>query len=302
MSTLDAYVFPSQVPVNEQLRTYCLEARGLKVLLDIASDTIGIDFRATLKRADPVELSDGRFRRPLIGCISLLAYQQHAARHGQAPVCVTGMSLGCLTAATAVGWIGVEDFVRISHLMASIEADAFGETDYVSVFFLAGNHTRVFEELRAESLDGLLHISAYVSTNQFLAAARRSDLDRMRTTIARTGAVFQAIEHSFPGHCDLMGNVQKEFEKSWVITGGARSLSTPLININTGRPCTDAEDVRRLVIEQYTTVMDWGRVLQYIQSLGVDRCFIVEPAGFVSKSMELDPACNLVPESIPLPS
>lgn len=295
MSRTAAYIFPSQVPVTPSLRQACLLSPHVRLLLDVASDAVDRDLGAVLENGDEEQLQDPRFRRPLIGAIALAGYQQDVHTSGRQPVVVTGMSLGCLTAAAAVGFMSFEDMVRASHLMAEIEIQHFKGSGYLSVFFLNGDHERVWHELRTDGLDHLLRLSAIASGNQFLAAANQGDLERMTAAFVRAGALCRPIPHSYPGHCDLMRPVQDQFAREWAPMDPIGNTTLPVVDINSLRPTTSAEQIRRLVVEQYTRVLDWQGVLGYLEGLALDDYVVLEPSSFVATSMRLDPDCAIDP-------
>ena len=293
MTGTGAYIFPSQVVLDEQLRRDCLESRIMRPLLDLASDTLSTDLRTILAEGTDDEVNDPRVRRPVISLVAVAGYQEEQRLRPFTPTCVAGISLGALSAATAVGWLSLEEMVRVSHLMASIELEEFAGTDQRSVFFYNCDHETAFAALREDGVDDLLHLSVIVSSNQFLAGCRRSDLPRIVPSLARVGALFKVVPYSYPGHCDLMGDVQKRFADAWHPVDPLANLTIPMVGITDCRPYTSAEGVRRILIEQYTTVMDWRGVLTYLEKLELDHCVVLRPADFVLKSISLDPHCGL---------
>ncbi|MFI1888216.1 ACP S-malonyltransferase [Streptomyces jumonjinensis] len=294
MSSTGAYIFPSQVHVDDELRRRGL-SKPMDIMLDLASDTLKMDFRAILRNGTEDEVNDPRFRRPLINLMGVAGWQRDLRTRDIQPVCVAGMSLGYLSAAAAVGWVSLEDMVRMSSLMASIETEVFGETDYVSVFFYNCDPLRVFDELRAQGLDSLLHLAATVSSNQFLGACRLSDLDAMKPALMKAGALYRAIPHSFPGHCGLMETVRKRFADEWTFQDPYGNTALPLVSINDCRPHTSGETIRQHMIDQFTTVLDWRGIIDYLAGLQLDAYVVLEPSAFVVKSMILDPECGLTP-------
>ncbi|MFE3070689.1 ACP S-malonyltransferase [Streptomyces sp. NPDC059247] len=294
MSRTGAYIFPSQVHVDDEIRRRGLSKR-MDVLLDLASDTLAMDFRAILKNGTEEEANDPRFRRPLINIMGIAGWQQDLRVRDVQPVVVAGMSLGYLTAAAAVGWVSLEDMVRMSHTMATIETEVFAGTDYVSVFFYNCDSDKVFDELRAQGLDPLLHLAATVSSNQFLGACRLSDLEAMKPALMKAGALYRPIPHSFPGHCGLMETVRRRYAEEWEFHAPHGNTSLPLISINDGRPHTSGEIVRQHMIDQFTTVLDWRGIIRYLEDLRLDTYVVLEPSAFVVKSMALDPECGLAP-------
>ncbi|WP_208765231.1 ACP S-malonyltransferase [Streptomyces albidochromogenes] len=280
--------------MDDELRRRGL-SKPMDVLLDLASDTLAMDFRAILKNGTEKEVNDPRFRRPLINLMGVAGWQQDLHTRDIQPVCVAGMSLGYLSAAAAVGWVSLEDMVRMSHLMASIETDVFAQTDYVSVFFYNCDTDTVFDELRSQGLDTMLHLAATVSSNQFLGACRLSDLDAMKPALMKAGALYRPIPHSFPGHCALMESVRKRFADAWEFHAPYGNTSLPLVSINDCRPYTSGETIRRHMIDQFTTVLDWRGIIHYLAGLQLDTYVVLEPSAFVVKSMLLDPHCALTP-------
>ncbi|MFG2232992.1 ACP S-malonyltransferase [Streptomyces sp. NPDC048723] len=294
MTTRGAYIFPSQVHVDDEVRRLGL-SRSMDVMLDLASDTLAMDFRSILENGTEDEVNDPRFRRPLINLMGVAGYQKDLRSRDIQPVCVTGMSLGFLSAAAAAGWVSLEDMVRMSHLMASIETEVFADTDYVSVFFYNCEPLKVLDELRAQGLDSLLHLSAMVSSNQFLGACRLSDIDAMKPALMKAGAFYKAIPHSFPGHCALMETVRRRFADEWQFRAPYGNTVLPLVSINDCRPYTSGETIRQHVIDQFTTVLNWSGVIRYLAGLRLDTYVVLEPSAFVAKSMTLDPECGLTP-------
>lgn len=288
-----AYIFPSQVYLDDELRRRCLESDEMDLLLDLAGDTLDMDLRAVLRDGTEEEANDPRFRRPLINMMGIAGYRAEQRRRGLRPVCVTGISLGFLSAAAAAGWVSLEDMVRMSNTMAAIEMDAFEGTGYKSVFFSNCDHEAVFAALKDRGLDHLLHMSVLMSGNQFIAACHEGDLPELKPAFAELGAFFKVIPYSYPGHCDLMGQVQERFAAEWRFRDPCGNLAIPTISINDGRPHTGSEAIWKLAIEQYTTVLDWRRVLRYLEGLGLDTCVVLEPSDFVLKSMAFDPECGL---------
>ncbi|MBT2364799.1 hypothetical protein J7E88_05560 [Streptomyces sp. ISL-10] len=297
MTAAGTYIFPSQVFLDLDLRKRALESQAMQIMLDLGSDTLSMDFRAILRDGTEEEANDPRFRRPLINLMGVAGYREELRRRDMQPVCVTGISLGFLSAATAVGWVSLEDMVRMSNTMAAIETDVFGSTDYASVFFYHCDHTRVFEELRNQGVDSLLHLSAVVSGNQFIAACRRSDIDVIKPAVMKAGTLFKVIPYSYPGHCGLMDEVKKIFAREWRFGDPQANPSIPLVSINDCRPHTSAASIWTLAVEQYTTVLDWRGVLGYLEGLGLDTHVVLEPSEFVVKSMQLDPGCTIRPEA-----
>ncbi|GAA2013035.1 hypothetical protein GCM10009799_46730 [Nocardiopsis rhodophaea] len=293
MTPTGSYIFPSQVVLTPELRQLCLRAPSMRPLLDMASDTLSMDFRAILRDASDEEANDPRFRRPLINMMGIAGYKEELRRGDLHPVCVTGISLGFLSAAAAAGWVSMEDMVRMSNTMASIEMEVFEGTDLTSVFFYNCDYTKVFEELRAQDLDSLLHMSVVVSSNQFIAACHEADVRNLRPALAKAGALFKVIPYSFPGHCDLMGEVKTRFAEEWTFRDPCSNLSIPIVSINDGRPYTSSEAIWELATEQYTTVLQWNDVLSYLEGLDLDGHVVLEPSDFVLKAMSLDPSCGL---------
>lgn len=293
MTDTGTYIFPSQVYLDDDLRERALASSEMKLLLDLAGDTLDMDFRAILRNGTQDEANDPRFRRPLVNMMGIAGFQYEQRRRGLDVVCVTGISLGCLTAATAAGWLSLEDMVRMSNLMATIEIEIFDDTDYSCVFFYNCDRTRVYDELRSAGVADLLQMSVVVSSNQFIAACRESDLDAMKPALVKAGALYKVIPYSFPGHCGLMDEVQRRFEHEWSFTDPMQNARIPVISLNDARPYTSAEEIWSFAKDQYTTVLDWTDVLRYLQGLELDRCVVLEPSDFVMKSMALDPTCTL---------
>lgn len=297
MTAAGTYIFPSQVHLDLDLRKRALDSKAMQLMLDLGSDTLSMDFRAILRDGTEEEANDPRFRRPLINLMGVAGYREELHRRDTRPVCVTGISLGFLSAATAVGWVSLEDMVRMSNVMASIEMDVFEGTDYTSVFFYNCDHATLFAELREQGLQSLLHLSAVISSNQFIAACRRSDVDAIKPAAMKTGALFKVIPYSFPGHCGLMAEVQEIFAREWRFDDPPGNPVLPLISINDARPHSSSASIWKLAVEQYTTVLDWRGVLAYLEGLGLDSHVVLEPSEFVVKSMLLDPTCSIRPET-----
>jgi malonyl CoA-acyl carrier protein transacylase len=296
MTESGAYIFPSQVVLDADLRRACLEARSMRLYLDLASDVLKVDVRAILRDGTDDEVNDPRFRRPLISLVGLAGFHEEQRRRELSISCVTGISLGFLSAVAAAGWLSLEDMVRMANVMAQTELDEFEGTDYRSVFFYNCDHETAFAALREAGLDSLLHLSVIVSSNQFLAACREPDLVAMRPALSQVGAIFKVVPFSYPGHCDLMGRVRDDFEQRWTFTDPVANLSVPVVNMNDSRPYTSAKSIWRLALEQYTTSMDWRGVLTYLEGLRLDRYIVLRPADFVLKSIAFDPTCALTAE------
>lgn len=295
MTETGTYIFPSQVYLDVEMRERCLASKPMEIMLDLAGDTLAMDFRAILRDGTEAEANDPRFRRPLINMMGIVGYREDLRKRDMEPVCVTGISLGFLSAAAAVGWVSLEDMVRMSWTMAQIEIEIFEETDFSSVFFYNCDHAKVFDELRDQGLDHLLHLSVIVSSNQFIAACRESDIKAMKPALTRAGALFKVIPYSFPGHCDLMGEARERFADEWKFQDPYSNTTLPLVSINDCRPHTSAESIWELATAQYTTILDWRGVLSYLEGLELDTHVVLEPSEFVAKSMELDPTCGLKP-------
>lgn len=295
MTASGAYIFPSQVFLDEALRERCLAARSLSVMLDLASDTLGLDFRAILRDGTEEETNDPRFRRALINILGIVGFQEEQRRRDMVPACVTGVSLGVITATAAAGWMSLEDMMRISYTMSQIELDYFEGTDWRSVFFYNCDHERFLAELRDAGLDDLVHLSVIVSSNQMLAACRERDMPRIRPVLARIGAFYKVIPYSMPGHCDLMGDVEARFLAEWTFRDKPTRATIPVISTLDARPHTSHDALWEIAKTQYTTVHDWRKVTHYLAELDLDGCVVLQPADFIIKSIQLDPECKLDP-------
>lgn len=296
MSVTGSYIFPSQVYLDEELRERCLASRAMSMYLDLASDTLGMDFRSILRDGTEEEANDPRFRRPLINVIGVAGYHEEQRKRDMHPVCVTGISLGFLSAAASAGWVSLEDMVRMSNTMATVEIEEFEHTDYRSVFFYNCPYEKAQDALRAAGLESRLHLSVIVSSNQFIAGCRESDVPDLKPALVEAGALFKVIPYSYPGHCDLMAGVKKKFIERFRFVDPTCNARIPLVSINDGRPHTSSESIWELSTEQYTTILDWQGVLGYLEGLALDSCVVLEPSDFVLKSMKLDPECGLEPE------
>lgn len=251
-----------------------------------ASEVLGVDLVSEFFSDDEARINRGEVVRPAsmaiaLGLVDAGGIELSGTR------CAAGISLGQITAASAVGALSFRDAVRMARTMALIEAEMLGDGDAGVAFYYnveLDGFVRVLDERRAGGAD--LAPCAYTADNQMIVSGEVGALRELCVAAVGHGGLGVVIPHGSPAHNPALEPVERRFATEWTYLDGVRDPSVPLLcNLTTGL-LTTGEEVHEALVTQYTNTVRWSTGMHRLGDLGVLDVLVVGPGHFVRRSLD----------------
>ena len=227
--------------------------------------------------------------QPALFAISL-ALTEVAREAGFRPDFVAGHSLGEYTAAVACGALSFEDGVRLvsrrGQLMAQIQAERPG-----AMAAVLGVPADALAELCERAADvGLVSLANLNTADQTVVSGEDAAVDRLITLVKEAGtgrAIRLQVGAAF--HTSLMEPVQARMAEE-VETVTWRDPAVPLVVNVSGEVLREAGQVRRALIAQIASPVQWASCVETLKGVGCST-FLEVGAGRVLTGLvrQIDP-------------
>lgn len=252
-----------------------------------ASAIVGADLAAAVLDGTEQEANRGVVARPSVLALNVALYGEAMRGRQRPPAYLAGLSLGQITAAHLAGCMSFADAVRMCHLMASIEEEAWGGKPYGVYFFHNADLARLGTLMRAlDSPEQMLRPCAYVADDQMIVTGHLDALGRLAGQALSMGALGLPIPYGPPAHCELLREVQEEFGARWHYRDGLAAPAVPLLCNLAAEPLTTASQVGAALLAQYTRPVRWAQSLYRLAELGVRDLVVPGPGRFLHRSLE----------------
>ena len=184
---------------------------------------------------------------------------------------VAGHSLGEYSALAAAGALEVTAAARLLKRRGAAMQRAVPVGEGAMAALLGIDWQTALEVAAAAAGDEVCEAANDNAPGQAVVSGHRAAVERAieiaRERGARRGVLLPV---SAPFHCRLMAPAGREMEAALAAADIAPPVVPVIANV-TARPVGDADDIRRLLVEQVTAAVRWRETVLYMADSGVDR-------------------------------
>jgi len=267
------------VGMGRQLYDQSPAARAVFHEIDMA---LGRPLTKLMLAGPEEELRETVNAQPAIMAVSLAcakAMEEHLGVEAMpAPALMAGHSLGEFTALAVAGVLGLGEAVNLVQQRGQLMQEACEQTPGSMAAVLGLDHMTI-EEISRETGTYVSNVNTdeqIVISGERMAVARALDLasarGAQRVIPLKVGGAFHSALME-PARAGLLEAVDRlEF----------RDPVVPIVANCTGEPLTGAEDVKREIIAQISTCVQWKRSMDYMLDFGVSRFVEIGPGKTLS--------------------
>lgn len=250
-----------------------------RALFAQAGDVLGYDLAKLCFEGPEAELVDSRHCQPAIFVVSLACQRALSLRVPRLPVgCAAGLSLGEWSALCLAGVVSFEDGLRILAARGRFMQEACEERAgaMLSVIGLdAGALAKIAANAGVE-------IANLNSPEQTVLSGPKAGIQEAEKMAGAAGAK-RAIVLNVAGayHSSLMAGAARKLEQ-FLQCVPLQPGAFPVVSNVTGRPHGAPEDIKRDMVRQVTSPVQWVSSVQWLQQQGVRRYIECGPGRVLS--------------------
>jgi [acyl-carrier-protein] S-malonyltransferase len=276
-----SFVFPGQgsqyVGMGKDL---CDHIDEVKRLYEQASEALGYDV-AELSFSGPAdELNKTSRTQPCLLVASVAAFTALRLKN-ITPSAVAGHSLGEYSALVAAGSLSFADAVKITEVRGSIMQEAVPEGKGLMAAIL-GLDRSVLDGLCQGVDEGYVSVANYNCPGQIVVSGEKAAVEALMVKTKEAGAKRALpLAVSVPSHCALMEEAGRKFEamlKGFEI----RDTIVPFVNNVDARVISDAEEIRKSLVRQFSQSVLWEDCIKTIAAKGIETFVEVGPGKVLS--------------------
>ncbi len=259
-----------------QIRTLYRQAREIT-----GADIAGVSFEGpaeTLKQTNYTQLAI------LVHSVAVASLLNEQGIH---PDYVAGHSVGEYAALVAAGSLGFEESVRLVRLRSELMHEA-GQIQPGTMAAVIGLSPRQIDEVcRSASAEGEpVQPANFNSPAQTVIAGAVPAVERAMDGARGAGAKrVVPLKVSGAFHSELMEHARQGLAEAIEKAPIARA-ETPVVANVTARAVTEADDIRRLLIDQLTSPVRWAESMQTLADHGVDTVVEAGPGSVLAGLMK----------------
>lgn len=232
-----------------------------------ASDILNVDFWAMAVNG-PAELQNQTVNtQPLMLTAGVATFRAWQEKGGNVPTCFAGHSLGEYTALVAAGALRFVDALPLVHLRAQAMQEAV-PAGIGAIAAVLGLDTEQVRAVCVDAAEG--EVLAAVNLNspgQIVIAGHRAAVERgMALAKARGAKRAIMLPMSVPSHCALMKPAAEKLAVA-LKSIACKVPATPIIQNAAVRAFSDADDIKRALVEQLYSPVRW---IETIQAIAID--------------------------------
>jgi [acyl-carrier-protein] S-malonyltransferase len=271
----NAFVFPGQgsqyVGMAQDLVAAYPQAR---TIFEQADTTFGFALSSLCFSGPENDLTDTLNAQPALLTHSIAALRVlQTLQPTLAPAFVAGHSLGEYSALVAADALDFADALKLVRERGRV-MKAAGEKTPGAMAAMIGIDTAALESVCAETG---AQIANYNAPGQIVISGEKDALARaveLAKTRGAKRAIFLAV--SIASHSRLMENAAREFASA-VASTPLRAPKIPVISNVTAQPLNTVEEIRRELVAQLTSSVQWIKTIEYITAQGVTKFIEIGP-------------------------
>lgn len=238
---------------------------ALRGLFDRASQVLGYDLAAICFEGPIEKLTISAHAQPGIFVASVVCYEALKARHpGLSFAASAGLSSGEWTALHLAGVVGFDDTLKVLEARGRFMSEACAATPG-GMLSVIGADRATLEKVCAETGVEMANMN---SPEQTVLSGRKEGIDAAEALCKQLG-IRKAIRLNVAGafHSSLMRGAAEQLRD--VLAGiSLQTPSLPVIANVTGRPHTSPDEIRRLMVEQVYSSVQWVGSIEHLRADG----------------------------------
>jgi [acyl-carrier-protein] S-malonyltransferase len=288
--TKTALFFPGQasqyVGMGKDLHETSPEVRAL---YELASEDLGVDIARLSFEGPAEELKRTRFTQPAI-LLHSLAVLTVLGTEGLEYDYACGHSLGEYAALAVAGALTFENAVKAVVRRSTLMEAACQENPGTMAAIIGLNESQVEDICRRASSAGVVVAANFNSATQIAISGSMAAVEEA-VKLAREAGAKRALMLEVGGafHSPLMApakNGMQEYLDSIEINDPTH----PVVANVTGRPASDAAEIKQLLVEQITAPVRWSQTMKCLVDHGVTGIMEIGPgkvlAGLAKRDMK----------------
>ncbi|MGE5402691.1 MAG: ACP S-malonyltransferase [Ignavibacteriales bacterium] len=264
-----AFLFPGQGAQHPGMGSgYLQEFPYIKEYFLEASEVLNFDILDLCLNGTEDSLNLTANAQPSILTLSYCAFQILQKETEIKPFLMAGHSLGEISALCCAGAISFPDALSIVRKRGELMQLAVNKGDG-AMLALNGLSLSQVQELCASGIsDGKAVVSNINSANQIVISGLKENVEAIGSRARELGAITIPLKVSAPFHSPLMKPAAISLEAELNNYKFTR-LKYPVISNVTCKPYMDENEIIPLLTEQVTTVVNWQKIMEYIEKTRV---------------------------------
>lgn len=273
-----AFIFPGQGSQSVGMGKDLVDNfEAARLVFEEVSDALSYDLAKLVFEGPESDLNLTEHTQPALMAVSMAAvrvlekdFALNLAEHG---VFGAGHSLGEYSALTALGAFSLSDTARLLQTRgrAMQEAVPVGQGKMAAILGLEMSQVEQIATEAARISNSVCTAANDNSPGQVVISGAASAVEAAVEMASAQGAKRSVLlPVSAPFHCPLMQPAADKMAEALAETQ-INAPSLPVIANITAKPTQDAEEIRRLLVEQVTGMVRWTETVQYMGEQGIEQ-------------------------------
>lgn len=278
-----SFVFPGQGSQSVAMlaELYDQEPLVVKTFAE-ASSLLGYDLWQVVKNGPDETLNRTEITQPAILVASVACYRLWIDKGFDAPIVMSGHSLGEYSALVCAGALSFDDAVTLVRDRGRFMQDAVAPGEGAMAAILGLDDTAVIDLCNDAAGDEVLSAANFNSPGQVVIAGHIDAVNRAVELAKERGAKRAvSLPVSVPSHCQLMKPAAEQLAASLAeIT--IHTPQIPVIHNVDGLGREEPQAIRQALVEQLYASVKWVDCVKQIKTYGVDHIFECGPGKVLS--------------------
>lgn len=298
-----AVLFPGQGSQYAGMLDTALEHESVRSIVNSASKILGFDVAdACSPEADAKEIQNTSLAQPLVFVAGLAAAEVMRIRHpvssSKIRACA-GFSLGELTALTFAGAIALEDALHLVKIRANaMNACNGGAMCNIRGLTLEGTRAACTQYgCEIANIICSTTVPDRIGDNTFVCAGTLEAIDRLINNVngsydpergGNNGPIAKKLRVSGAFHTKQMAPAQISLKRALRDIAITLPRNVLIYSNVTGQPYTSASDIRRLLVRQMVSPVQWhGTIMDMCDEESIDTFMECGPMQMLSKTVRI---------------
>ncbi len=291
-----AFVFPGQGSQQVGM-LFCYRAEPVfDAVLQRASSALNIDLIRLIMEGPEHTLNETRFTQPALLACSVALYRLWCERGGKPPTLLAGHSLGEYSALVCAGSLELEEAVVLVAERGRLMQAAVPQGEGLMAAVLGLEDEDVIQACSSVNVElGSVQAVNFNMPGQVVIAGHRAAVEVAMAACKSQGAKrVLVLPVSVPAHSRLMRPAADGLEQALSKVTLRMPSMTVLHNID-AQPARDVTDLRRRMLEQLYSPVQWTGIMREFQARGVSSLYECGPGRVLSGLAKRIPAVSVWP-------